>query len=96
MRVVSGEILLFRDSPVTTVVNLGELKGLPIISGTHLELTPGTSSVSIEYYQGEDSYLLENGSVYEYQDLGDVANEYQVTLSRDNDFYFAKIYPFAS
>jgi len=38
---------------------------------------------------------LNNGSTYEYQSLGEVSNEYQVTLSRDNGYYYAKLYPFA-
>jgi len=51
--------------------------------------------LEIIYYNNENKYTLDNGSKYEYYDLGDVSNEYQITLSRDNDYYYGKLYPFA-
>jgi len=51
MEVVTGDILLYRDSPEKKTVNLAELKYLPIVSGTYIELNPGNSSLEILYGQ---------------------------------------------
>jgi hypothetical protein len=95
MRVISGGIILFRDSSETRTVNLGELNNFPIAPDTRLELTNLTSYVDIKYYRNENTYTIDNGSAYEYKNLDEASDEYQVTLSRENDFYYAKIYPFA-
>jgi hypothetical protein len=95
MRVISGNILLFRDATETHPVNLGELRGMPIVPGTQLKLSDRDSFVDIRYYQDENVYTLERGGSYEYRDLGEMASEYQVSLSRENGFYYAKLYPFS-
>lgn len=95
LRVVSGRVILFRDSLAEKKeMNVGELSGFPILHGAQIDLQK-SAALEIVYYNHENTYTIDNGSTYEYYDLGDVSNEYQVTLSRDNDYYYGKLYPFA-
>lgn len=88
----SGNLYLFKEAQEQKKLNVGDLYGMPIPPKTKVELS-GNNFVSFSYYDGS-SMRLDGPGTYEYYPLGKKSQEYSVSISAPNDWYYAKIYSF--
>lgn len=89
--VISWELYLFKDSFIDEVMDLNSLKWLPLLPGTKIELTNRSANFEIWYFDWVN-LRINYGSSYEYYDLWDKTNEYNVSLDKTYWFYYWKLY----
>lgn len=90
--VKSGMLYLFKDSQEQKKVSVADLYGVPILPKTKVEIS-GNSFVSFAYYDGSAT-RLDGPGTYEYYPLGKKSQEYSVSISAPNDWYYAKLFSF--
>lgn len=66
--VKSGNIYLFNESTEERLVNLGDLRGMPVLPDTAIELDSASAFISFNYYD-ESSMRLDGPGAYEYYSL---------------------------
>lgn len=64
----SGNIYLFNESTEEKLVNLGDLRGIPVLADTQIELDSTNAFISFDYYDGS-SMRLDGPGAYEYYSL---------------------------
>lgn len=89
IRVQKGKLYLFKESREQKTLNAGDLYGMPILPGTTLEVV-GNGFVSFSYYDGS-AMRIDGPGTYQYVPLGKKKEEYNVSLSANNDWYYAKL-----
>lgn len=85
----SGKLYLFKESQEQKTLNAGDLYGMPILPGTKVEIS-GEGFLSFAYYDGS-SMRLDGPGTYQYYPLGKKTDQYSVSLSAPNDWYYAKL-----
>ena len=91
--VQSGKLYLFKASLEQKQVNLDDFYGMPVLPETKVEITNDKSYASFSYYDGS-SMRLDGPGIYYYYPLGTKAEQYAVSLSAPNDWYYSKLSSF--
>ncbi|NCP76955.1 hypothetical protein GW830_02325 [bacterium] len=91
--VQSGKLYLFKASLEQKQVNLNDFYGMPVMPETKIELINDKSYASFSYYDGS-SMRLDGPGTYNYYPLGTKAEQYAVSLSAPNDWYYSKLSSF--
>ncbi|EKE27248.1 MAG: hypothetical protein ACD_3C00233G0001 [uncultured bacterium (gcode 4)] len=92
--VMSGNMILMYSSITEFKWNISELRWFPVQPKMNIEFANNNWYANISYAWW---WLLtiDNGSVYEMYWLGEKNDRYSVNLSRENSFYYAKLYEFS-
>lgn len=89
--VKSGKLYLFKESQETKRLNAGDLYGMPVPPNTKVELSSPNAFLAFSYYD-KSAMRLDGPGTYEYRPLGQKSQEYSVSLSAPNDWYYARLF----
>ncbi|EKE29579.1 MAG: hypothetical protein ACD_2C00141G0001 [uncultured bacterium (gcode 4)] len=93
--VTNGNMILLYSTKKDFNWDIAELRWFPIQKGTYIEFANKNWYANINYVWWW-MLTIDNWSTYEMYGLWERNDRYSVNLSRDNSFYYAKLYEFSN